>query len=507
MAGRPPKEATRLPTWEIRLEAWTSALKQEFCSSQGLSDLEAVADIELFNFIYARVDDGLSDSSTFNRWINKKSDPPRKKRLQLSYAEPFSGQFLVPDHSFIGIPALLTALDCYLCARSAELRPSLLAPDDQERLTERCLSEIAKKWQIPFVYEGEKTWQKDFAVNDISLSLLCTHSVSAIPMFLCSSVTDKILRDESALCDWYLDIMISTLFVSARLHQNIFDDPHRDLTEAEYRRFHSEYKNLVGTPSNLLRFLGLLISAEFPIGSGAMALACVSNDIVEVEEPEKLLIAVLGGYEKLSNEFEKLGFSWGDLAKVVAKTLKLADPIMNVFLPLVHIEPISVQHYRYYEKTKINLNTLVLYHLDTEDGISLKRQLIHDSGYVSNKTSLSQKLGLWGDPSKILCDPHNDSEFAWGYGGRGPYQLAYTMLKDLFKTAGVSEEVEFYHCEIVVYRLLSRFPGNVSYTVSSRQLLHVLGKPLVSEKDRMQSISSSMNRFLLKGCVFSSSGT
>jgi hypothetical protein len=74
----------------------------------------------------------------------------------------------------------------------------------------------------------------------------------------------------------------------------------------------------------------------------------------------------------------------------------------------------------------------------------------------------------------------NDNHYSWGYGGRGVYNMSYTLLYDLFnhkKSVNVHTPNES-QIELLVYKLLSRIDMFCSYSISAEQIIYALNEPV-----------------------------
>jgi hypothetical protein len=227
-----------------------------------------------------------------------------------------------------------------------------------------------------------------------------------------------------------------------------------------------------------------------------MLAACKDNYFNEIENKWFLLLSILTGHNYLTNKTIQFGFYWKVISVVITEVLNYEESDTHELTR--HVNPIDWEtHNPFFKSCEIELDNIILYHLECNDGVSLKRQIVHKSGYISGKTNLAVKMGIWGDGSQlILRDLHDDAEFSWGYCGRGPIQTAYTILCDLFLTAKLTDEPSMNQCELIVFRLLIRFHNNNSYTISSEQLISALKEPTYSFEESKNMLPPWLKRML-----------
>lgn len=460
----------KLPTWKLRLTLWYQALKLDM-RGRNITGKKSDNKEFFYNSIFS-VDGIPEDKDTFDNWVNKRNYPTSVNLLRLERASPLSVIWLKTEQSQDSVHSFCNSLDYYLCSVNSGIKPTLFKLDEQEKFAHKCLTEIAERWKIPFLSEaGKKSWERVGGVQDISLSMLNTHGRSAIPFYLCSLAANGLIFDENIL-DWYLDLLCSTLIFSAKLWRILPNTPHFFHVN-DYRKSFVHTEELIGTNPNLLRLIGNFLCLPEGIALGVYS---TSHDLMisEVEDRAKLLEILLEGNIRLRKQLNELGVTYNEVKNLFSQ---------KQFCPEIEFESIGYPE-TFSKLTSYQVKSLILYHLYPGESNRLEREI-----YTEHRN---------GARTIISCRDEtraNDSHYSWGYAGTSVYNMAYTLLYDLFNYGKPRIKIQEYkpdtdHVQLVVYKLLSRVHPCCSYTISSEQLIQALKAPVttkeLSKKDRVE---------------------
>ena len=461
--ARKSKEFERLPSWELRLTIWIEKLKLDMYDRGVVDNLDST--ITQFHNDISGVVGIPDDAKTFSNWINKEHYPTENNIDDLLRASSFSGKWLKTDKCSERLHCFLNALDYYLCSVIPEIQPALFKRDEQDSFAEQCLNDIGKNWRIPFSVEE----QGQSRVQDVSLSMLQTHGSSAIPFYLCSLASNGDISDDEYF-NWYIDLLCSTLVISANYYrENIKID------FGYQERFTNKIEHL-GTNPNLLASIG-----EFLLWPDLMPMLLFKNasydDFNEIRDSAKLLECILLGNIGLREKLNDVNVRYSEITELVISKLSTSDKSHKMFIPRVPIDKInSIRPFP--EPLGWKNVDMIVYHLYPAEPTRVEKKTITRSGHM-----ISELL------SCRCPDKANDNHYSWGYGGTGVYNMAYTLLYDLFNHEKF--EIDKYipnrsQMELLVYKLLSRIYLCFQYSISAEQIIDTLKEPILAEPRELE---------------------
>lgn len=463
--ARNTSENERLPSWELRLTIWQKQLRLDMKARNVITNLDD--SITQFHDAISVVNGIPSDSKTFSNWIQKKNYPQGSNLENLLDASEFSGRWLITKQLNEPLHRFLNSLDYCLCALNPEKNPSLFKKSERNAFADQCLTEIAMRWRIPFVSnEEEFDSSKYHQVQDVSLSMLKTHGISAIPFYLCSLATIKAVSDED-LYSWYMDLLCSTLIVIAAHHNNGID----------YSNPSSLLEKYLGTNPNLLASVGefLLWSDATPMYS---FLEASEDDFNEISDCTQLLECILIGNLTFRNKLRELGIELKDLTVLIRSELSKNGASENNLLGRCVKNKISIRS-SHSQPFTWNCDDKIVYHLCSDEPTRVSKEIWTREGYKFSR--------LLPCKSPIKS---NDNHYSWGYGGRGVYNLSYTLLYDLFnhkKSVNVHTPKES-QIGLLVYKLLSRIDMFCSYSISAEQIIYALNEPIFFQPKQIDEV-------------------
>lgn len=456
--ARNSKKVERLPSWKLRLTIWHELLKIDM-QSKGYVKQDG-SNIARFHDDLSTVTGIPDDLKTFSNWVNKLHYPTAGNLDGLFKASPTSAKWLIADTCSEPLHGFFNALDYFLCAFNPEVQPALFKKEDQDVFADRYLIDVGEDWCIPFVYRSDtqEAWE-NAPVQDVSLSMLQTHGTSAIPLYLCSLASHGLVPKERVY-DWYIALLSSTLIIIGLHHRNgiDFDQPKSLYGNEKY----------IGTNPNLLATIGafLLWHDSTPIYE---FLEASKNDFNEIADCIKLLECLLAGNVSLRDHLDKLKIEYSEINSLLVSELSINEGAKIELLPRVNKNKISSIH-PFYGPFEWESEDLIIYHLCSDEPVRVHKETIAPNGNKSMVLLPSRR------PVRA-----NDSHYSWGYGGTGVYNMAYTLLYDLFnhRRSKLNIRIPTYpQMELFVFKLLSRLDMFCQYSISSEQIIYCLNHPI-----------------------------
>lgn len=470
--GQEIKSVRYLPSWRIRQSIWLEKLKLELEDKGYLVKRSEDSFSDGLESLYKDADVEAPDIETFSNWFKLKIYPKGEKLDHLCKVSLLSRKWLktdaweqsLSDSMHESLHTLCNAIDYFICSAQPNIKPTLFNKNEQDSFSIRCLDKIAKNWNISSVNEdhGGSLRKK---VQDVSLSKLQTHGNSAIPFYLsCIAVNDDISEDECF--DWYLDLLCSTLIISANLYRkNICFDSfyqYEDPDMAEY----------MGTCPNLLSAIGMFLLKPASKAESLFKDAEGYGNFDELLNSEFLLKMIMSGNKKLQEKIYNLGTNY----EQVISTFQ-SYGITKIFLPELRKDQINFNKYLpFIEPRNLESNDLIIFNLAPR---------------TSDKPPRIEKIVKNLPPSSIFCrlKGKEADQISWGYGGDGVKNLAYTLLYELFNNKkqkhGLGEYIpEQSQIELIVYKLLSRLHSGFEYSITSEQILDALKEPIVHREKK-----------------------
>lgn len=477
MPGRKSNKIARLPTWELRLDVWFNQLKSDM-HRKGVIDNIDISKTKLHDSMLG-IEGIPDDPKTFTNWVDKSHYPEGVEDgnlKKLSSASPTSAQWLIPNITS-PLQTFFLALDYYFCSVNSSIQPTLFKTSKQQGLAKQTLNIIAETWNIPFATSKEDSLFDQHLILDASLSMLKTHGYSAVPFYL-SSLASNAHIPEDEVCDWYLDLLTSTLIVAANYHREKIELSYPLSPFSAPERF-IDKSNFLGTSPNLLKIIG-----EFLFFEDSMPMLNFLNarhqDIDEINDSTKLLEGILMGSVELKKQLKNIGIEYSQITTLMQSQLKTTENSYKNFIQRSNKD--SINSIRDFQSSRAPENIEpIIYHLYPEDPIRVEKET------ASNKEIIACRY-----PNKA-----NDSHYSWGYGGTGVSQMAYTLLYDLFNHRALSrEEVIPNHSEVelVMFKLLSRIHNCFRYSISSSQIIKALQTEIKKEPNQID------NDIVLKFC-------
>jgi hypothetical protein len=174
----------------------------------------------------------------------------------------------------------------------------------------------------------------------------------------------------------------------------------------------------------------------------------------------------------LRGKLNDVDIRYSEITELVISKLSTGEKSHKMFIPRVHKDKISSVR-SFFEPFDWKSDQMIVYHLYPEEPTRVEKKTITRSGHM-----ISELL------SCRCPDKANDNHYSWGYGGRGVYNMAYTLLYDLFNHE--KYEIDKYipnrsQMELLVYKLLSRIYLCFQYSISAEQIIDALKEPILVE--------------------------
>lgn len=456
-----------LPSWKLRQSIWVEKLAPKLEGKAFKVERSEDSFYEGIESLYKGGGVEFPDIKTISNWFKLKNYPRGEELDNLCKVSLLSRKWLKTDqweHSLSDSPHeslhdLCNAIDYFICSVQPNIQPTLFKKNEQDTFSKRCLTKIGNHWNISSVNE-DHGFSLRKTVQDVSLSKLKTHGSSAIPFYLsCVAVNEDISENECL--DWYIDLLCSTLIISANLYrQNIsFDFLDPDMPE------------YFGTCPNLLSAIGMFLLQPSSKAEGLFKDAESYGYFDEVQDCEILLKSIISGNMRLQEKFDNLGVSYGQVISTFHNY-----GITTIFLPEVRKDLINInKNLLFIEPKNLENSDFVVFNLFPKTSTNA----IRIDKIVNNLP-----------PSAVFCKLKGDEpdRVSWGYGGHGVRNLAHTILYELFNNKRQKHGFDEYtpeesQIELVVYKLLSRLYSDFKYSLTSDQIIAALKEPL-SEKDR-----------------------
>lgn len=446
-----------LPTWEIRQAIWLKHLTLELSEKGYVGEVTETGLCEGIETLH--MDAGLTspEVKTIKKWINKSNYPKGEKLDRLFKACPSAAKWLKTDYSDEPLHSLLNAIDYYCCSIQPNRHPTLFSTDEQKNFARNYLERVAARWQISSIIEGNEC-NLASKLQDISLSKLQTHGHSAIPLYLCCVAQQKTFLERDCL-DWYLDLLCSTLIVTANLYRQNFGF---GLT---FPLDYSDKAEFMGTCPNLLNAIGRFLLLPENDAVELYRDDSTYGGFDEILNSKKLFECIVSANEELQREFSNLGISHQHVVDVFSS----GNVLPEVFVPKVHKDDIRISYPTAAEPVNYDADDLITFYLLPEDSSNPRR-------IVKAVNGRSPELIACRAPNKKL-----DNHYSWGYGGTGVKNAAYTLIFEVLnhKRYGVEKQIPSgSQIDLLVYKILSRLYICFEYSLSSTQILEALKEPL-----------------------------
>ncbi|AFJ02567.1 hypothetical protein Q7C_1417 [Methylophaga frappieri] len=445
-----------LPTWEIRQAIWLKHLTLELSEKGYVGEVTETDLCEGIETLH--MDAGLTppEVKTIKKWVNKSNYPKGEKLDRLLKACPSAAKWLKTDYSDEPLHSLLNAIDYYCCSIQPNRHPTLFSTDEQKNFARGYLERVAARWEISSIIEGNEC-NLVSKLQDISLSKLQTHGHSAIPLYLCCVAQQKTFLERDCL-DWYIDLLCSTLIVTANLYRQNFGF---GLT---FPLDYSDKAEYMGTCPNLLNAIGRFLLLPENDAVELYRDDSTHGGFDEILNSEKLLQAILSGNKQLNEPLESLTVD----SEQINATFRVSGASEEVFVPKVHKDHIRMKN-SLSEPISFESRDLLTFRLLPEESSNPRRIV---------------KIINGGSPELIACRAPKkrlDNHYSWGYGGTGVKNAAYTLIFEVLnhRRYGVEKQIPSdSQMDLLVYKILSRLYSCFEYSLSSIQVLEALKEPL-----------------------------
>lgn len=461
-----------LPTWEIRQAIWLKHLTLELSEKGYVGELTETDLCEGIETLH--MDAGLTspEVKTIKKWLNKSNYPKGEKLDRLLKACPSAAKWLKTDYSDEPLHNLLNASDYYCCSIQPNRHPTLFSTDEQKNFARGYLERVAARWEISSIIEGNES-NLTSKLQDISLSKLQTHGHSAIPLYLCCIAQQKTFLERDYL-DWYLDLLCSTLIVTANLYRQNFGF---GLT---FPLDYSDKVEFMGTCPNLLNAIGRFLLLPENDAADLYQDDSTHGGFDEILNSEKLFECIVSANEGLQRELSNLGINHQQVADVFSS----GNVLPEIFVPKVHKDDIRISYPTAAEPVNYDAGDLITFYLLPEDSSNPRR-------IVKAVNGRSPELIACRAPNKKL-----DNHYSWGYGGTGVYHTAYTLIYELLnhkKYGSDKRKPTDSQMQLLVYKILSRFYLCFEYAVTSEQILQALKSPLAEYNENSSKFAIQLS--------------